>query len=496
MRLSEDRIVTPSPSVPPQCGLANTTFSWRWVHVGLAALAMVATLPGRTHGLGLFTEPILRSLHLDRESYGFLNLWATLLGGLFCLPCGWLIDRLGTRAMLSGVLIALGVVVVAMSQVQGNDGYPLTMPLPAWAGGGADTFIVLFLPMLFLFLVLTRGLGQSALSVASLSLIGRSAGQRTGLAMGVYAFLTSLGFTLAFGVLRKVVGSHPDDWRPVWAGIGTAVLAAGAICALFVRSRLLDADAVSSSAEADDKQVIQAEWSLTLGRALRSPAFWTFSLAISFYGMVSSGTALFNESILAERGFSKMVFLTVVLLGIPIGLASNLLGGWLATRWPLPRLLALAMMGLALALLAFPHVATEGQIYLYAAALAAAGGLITVCFFTVWRRGFGPAHLGQIQGAAQMLTVLFSALGPQLFASAQARLGSYLPLFYPLAAVSLALGLASWLAALPRDRLAADALNWSSSCSTRSPAPPSTTSSATSIANKASSSSAISSPPS
>jgi sugar phosphate permease len=434
---------------------------WRWVHVGVAALAMVATLPGRTHGLGLFTEPILRSLHLDRESYGFLNLWATLLGGLFCLPCGWLIDRLGTRAMLSGVLIALGVVVVAMSQVQGNDAYPLTIALPAWAGG-AGTFAVLFLPMLFLFLLLTRGLGQSALSVASLSLIGRSAGQRTGLAMGVYAFLTSLGFTLAFGVLRKVVGSHPEDWRPVWAGIGMAVLAAGVICGLLVRSRLLDADAASLPPQADDKQAAQAEGSLTLGRALRSPAFWTFSLAISFYGMVSSGTALFNESILAERGFSKMVFLTVVLLGIPIGLTSNLLGGWLATRWPLPRLLALAMTGLALALLAFPHVATEGQVYLYAAALAAAGGLITVCFFTVWRRGFGPAYLGQIQGAAQMLTVLFSALGPQLFASAQARLGSYLPLFYPLAAISLALGLASWLAALPGDRLAADTFNRSS----------------------------------
>src|SRR5579885_3651605 len=30
----------------------------RGVHVAVAALAMVATLPGRTHGLGVFTEPI------------------------------------------------------------------------------------------------------------------------------------------------------------------------------------------------------------------------------------------------------------------------------------------------------------------------------------------------------------------------------------------------------------------------------------------------------
>src|SRR5438105_6655538 len=109
----------------PTLGHAVTRrLSWVWVHTGVAALAMVATLPGRTHGLGLFTEPILRSLHLDRQSYGFLNLWATLLGGLSCLPCGWLIDRLGTRAVLTGVAVALGVVVIAMSRVQGGDGFP------------------------------------------------------------------------------------------------------------------------------------------------------------------------------------------------------------------------------------------------------------------------------------------------------------------------------------------------------------------------------------
>jgi MFS family permease len=469
---------------------SNALAVWRWVHVGVAALAIVATLPGRTHGLGLFTEPILRSLHLDRESYGFLNLWATLLGGLFCLPCGWLIDRLGTRTVLSSVMIALGAVVVAMSGVEGSwPARTLTISLP----GASSPFTVVVLLDLFIFILLTRGLGQSALSVASLSLIGRSAGRRTGLAMGVYACLTSVGFTLAFGVLRSVVGNRPDDWRPVWAGIGVAVIIAGILCGLLVRSRFLDADAAHT--EPSGESSVSIEFSQTLGQALRSPAFWTFSVAVSFFGMVSSGTALFNESILAERGFSKEVFLNVTVLAIPIGLASNLLGGWLATRWPLPRLLGLAMALLALTLIAFPHITTEIQIYLYAAALATAGGLITVCFFTVWRRGFGPAHLGQIQGAAQLLTVLFSALGPQLFASGQARLGSYLPLFPYLAAASLGLALAAWLAGLPNDRALTDNPLRSLPCSTRSPDPHSPTSSETSITNKASSSSGISSPP-
>jgi hypothetical protein len=438
---------------------------------------MVATLPGRTHGLGLFTEPIRHTFGLDTESYGFLNMWATLLGALFCLPCGWLIDRVGTRAVLTGVMLALGGVVVGMSQVPGDWWVRWTFALP-WVG----TVTVVLLMDLFLFVLLTRGLGQSALSVASLALIGRTASRRTGLAMGVYALLTSAGFLVAFAILRQVVlqepalpvvgantlgllassggagpllassalfpgrAQFPSAWRAEWAGIGVAVLVAGALSAFLVRNRLLDADPARQDGAAGGP----AEASLTLGQALRSPSFWTFGLAVSFFGMVSAGTSLFNETILGDLRFDKRVFLNVTLVGIPVGLASNLLGGWLAVRRSLSGLLAVAMVALGVALLAFPYVRTEWQVYLYAAVLAAAGGVITVCFFTVWRRGFGPAHLGQVQGAAQMLTVLFSALGPQLFGSAKARLGTYLPLFPYLAAASLLLALATALAGLPK----------------------------------------------
>jgi sugar phosphate permease len=409
----------------------------------VAALAMVATLPGRTHGLGLFTEPILHSLGLDRESYGFLNLWATLLGGLFCIPAGFLIDRLGTRSILTGVMLGLGAVVIVMSQVQGNWQVPLALSLP----GGTTFSVVLFFD-LFLLILLTRGLGQSALSVASLSLIGRSAARRTGLAMGAYAFLTSLGFTAAFAVLRKIVLTHPEEWRPQWAGIGVSVIVCGVLSFLLVRSAFLDADPAQHETAAPSAA---KESSSTLGQALGCPAFWTFSISSSFYLLVSSGITLFNESILAERGFSKEIFLNILTLGVPIGLASNLLCGWMATRWPLGRLLALTMGLLSMTLLAFPMIqeGVETQVYLYAAALAIVGGAITVSFFTVWRRGFGPAHLGKIQGAAQMLTVLFSALGPLLFASTKTRIGSYLPLFPYLGLISLGLALAAWLVGLP-----------------------------------------------
>jgi MFS family permease len=419
--------------------------AYRWVHVGVAALAMVLTLPGRTQGLGLFTEPLLRSLSLDRESYGFLNLGATLLGALFCLPCGYLLDRLGTRAVLLGVTTAFGVTVLAMSQLTtGAWAYPISLPLPEGMGCPVN---LNFMADLFLFLLLTRGLGQSALSVVSLALIGRSAGRKAGPAMGVFAVAVALGFMAAFAVLGR-----PNEWRPAWAGIGVAVLVLGPVGALMVRNRSLDADAARTNAISPD------ESSFTLGQALCSPTFWTFSLATSFLGMVLAGTSLFGESLVAERGLTesvlapygfKKVFVNVALVGIPFGLSSNLIVGWLATRVPLGRLMALATALFGAALLTFPLVETEAAVYAYAVTLSIAGGAMSVCFYTGYRRAFGPARLGSIQGLAQMMTVILSAVGPQVFASAKAHLGSYSPLFAPFAAVAFALAVATWLVGLP-----------------------------------------------
>ena len=49
-----------------------------WVVVCVAALAMVGTLPGRTQGLGLITEALLRDLNVDRVRFAEINVIATL----------------------------------------------------------------------------------------------------------------------------------------------------------------------------------------------------------------------------------------------------------------------------------------------------------------------------------------------------------------------------------------------------------------------------------
>jgi cyanate permease len=391
------------------------------VIVGLAALAMVGTLPGRTQGLGLITESLLKDLKLDRVGFAQMNLWATLLGSLCCIGVGRLQDRLGSRLVLATVAALLGAVVLLMS-------------------------VTTSVAVMFALLVLSRGLGQSALSVVSLAMPGQWFRRRLPVAMGAYSIALSMGFMIAFPIVGEVV--QREGWRTAWAGIGWGLLPGLALLAWWLARR--NPEECGLAAENDPAPAAEeAVAGHTLGQALRSPAFWVFALASSTYNLVASGVGLFNESILAERGFAAGTYHRSLVIVALVSLAGNFLGGWLASRWSMGRLMALAMALLALALASLPALRTVAQVDAFSVVMGLAGGFVIVIFFTFWARAFGRAHLGRITGAAQMMTVVASAVGPLLLAQCHAATGSYAAIFYVLAGVVAVLGFAAWGVRVP-----------------------------------------------
>ena len=83
-------------------------------------------------------------------------------------------------------------------------------------------------------------------------------------------------------------------------------------------------------------------------------------------------------------------------------------------------MLVAALLILTGALAALAHVTTVGHVMAQAVAMGVAGGFVMVVFFSFWGRAYGRAHLGRIQGAAQAMTVVASAVGP-LFLALRSR---------------------------------------------------------------------------
>jgi MFS family permease len=395
--------------------------AYGWLIVLLAAVAMAATLPGRTHGLGLVTKHVLTDFpSLSQQGFGQINLWATLIGAAFCLPCGWLLDRFGLRIVLTCVLASLAAIVLWMARLRD-------------------------VPSLIIAITLSRGIGQSMLSVVSITMIGKWFQRRIGIAMGVYSVQMSLLMAVGTGALSERINTA--GWRTGWQELGLALAAVTPLCALLACD---PQPQTSLSLSAERKS--RAEPSATLGQALSTPCFWVFALAISFFGLVSSGVSLWQQLILEERGLPADVFRNVLVIGLLTGMVANLTAGALAQYVRLSRLLSGAMLLLSAAYVILPLARTPAHAYVFAVVQGLAGGMLTVLFFAVWSRAFGPAQLGRIQGAAQMMTVLASAFGPLLVAQSTSSTGTYSKILFGFAAVSATLGAVALLTPVPDAR--------------------------------------------
>ena len=416
-------------------------YGWRVLLI--AAAAMVGTLPGRTQGLGLITEPLLRDFHIDRVTYAGLNFWATIVGTAGAIGIGQLLDRFGSRLILTAVSIAVGAAVAVT--------------------GVSTSFAVLALGI-----TLTRLFGQSALSVVSLAIVGHWFVRRIDYAMAVYSVVMSIGFMIAFPLVG--MGVQQWGWRAAWLALAAALVAVLAPLGWAIVRR--SPESVGLRADGDrpgdgghgvpSHRPTEAPVALdgvSWGAALRTPTFWVFAFGAALYGLVASGIGLFNESILSERGFGPQVYYQTLVVTAMTALAGNFGGGWLATRMPPGRLLAASLLILSAGLAALPHVTTLAEVMLWAAAMGIGGGTVMVLFFSIWPRAFGRRHLGRVQGSAQALTVLASAVGPLLLAWCVEWTGSYAVMFRILAAVIALAGMSALLVRVPQASPASPAMS-------------------------------------
>ncbi|MBN9523611.1 MFS transporter [bacterium] len=401
---------------------ARLPFYYGWVNVVVAAVAMSATLPDRTYGLGLVKEPLRADLGVGDLPFNWMNFWAIILGAAFVPPVGWLIDRLGARRTLALVAAALGGAVLLMARATD----------PA---------------QLFVTLTLVRGVGQGALSVVAIALVGKWFRRRAGAAMGVFTLLLAVGFVapiFAVGEAVKAAG-----WRAAWDGVGLALLFGLAPLGLLLARSTPESCGVAPDEPAPDAGHAEP---MPLRAALATPAFWAYTAAATVFNLTFSALTLDNELLLTEHGMNgteaNQLVLGVLMMS---GLPANIAAGYLAHRVPLGKLLGAGVLILAASLAVFPSVTNTGAAVGYAALLGVGGGVITVVYFAVYGHTYGRTHLGSIQAAVQVLSVFASALGPVLLAAVrEGNGGNTTPFFYAFAAVTAALAVAAWVVRPPR----------------------------------------------
>lgn len=450
---------------------ASWPFFYGWWILVVATVGIVASIPGQTMGVSVFTDSLIEHTGLSRLAVSHAYLIGTVASAL-ALPLGgvW-IDRFGARWIATLAALGLGVTLLFLTVVDRIAGFlapavgleRAAAPLLAW-------------PLLALGFAVLRFAGQGMLTLVSRTMLARWFERRRGLVSGISSGFVNFGFASAPLLLHFWL--EAAGWRGAWRGMGLSVgLGMALVAAVFFRddptscalhadgdpaprgdrvgggNRMGGGDRVGGAGHdaatgdlptaADDLQSDgnpaapvsggrafarrAAAPDFTRGQALRTAAFWIVTGAVAVQAMVGTGITFHIVSLGVEAELSQAqavaIFLPIAMVSTPVGF----LAGAAADRLPVRALVTLmAIFQIAMCL----GMAWFGSLTGWVVAIIG-WGIASGCYgpltFAAMPNLFGLRHLGAIQGAQMTLLVFASALGPSVLAALQSVFGSYRP---------------------------------------------------------------------
>lgn len=384
-----------------------------WVVLVVSTLGILASIPGQTMGVAVFTEPLMAALGLDRTTLSLAYLAGTVGSSLFLTSAGRLYDRVGGRVLVVGASLGLGAVLAFLAVLD-------RILAQLGAVGGAGAFLLVLLAYLGV-----RFFGQGVLTSASRNLLLPWFERRRGLVGGIRGVFVSLGFSLAPPVLAALIALF--EWRGALLVLALVCGPAFALLALlFARDAPEPCGLLPDGEPPGDAPAPPAAVDgFSLEAARRQPGFWLYSLSLAMHALFGTAVTFHVVSIFAEAGRTAGEAFGYFLPVAVVSTTTNLVASAWSDRAPLrPFLIAmhLAFLG-AIAGLVF--LDSDGGYWLLVAGQGLGGGLWGMVSNLAFVRLFGRAALGAVSGLNASLMVFFSAIGPAFFALGLDLSGSF-----------------------------------------------------------------------
>ena len=391
-------------------------FYYGWVILVVGSVGVLASIPGQTAGVSVFTDDLTATTGLSRLQLATAYLIGTGTSGLVLPLGGRAIDVWGPRVVALVATFGLAATVAALSFVG-----PMSEPVGLAVMSVGFGFL--------------RFCGQGLLTLSSRTMVSQWFERRRGLVTSASNAVMSFAFALTPALLLALV--TVDGFRTAWRVMAVGlVVVVGAVVAVFYRVSPESSGLVIDGGRTPDpapgwelaeagRASIGTDQDRTRAQAVADVRFWVVTLPV--VAMASTSTALtfhildFGAELGLEQERIVRIFLPIAVVSVPI----TLLGGWLVDRMS-PLVIGAAMsvaqvvMYLTVSRLDQPVAAVVAIV-----AWGAAQGCYAPLTSAALPRLFGRRHLGSIAGVQMSAMVIGSALGPALFALIKSTMGSY-----------------------------------------------------------------------
>jgi OFA family oxalate/formate antiporter-like MFS transporter len=410
-------------------------FYYGWVVVVAGTIGAIASVPGQTAGVSVFTDDLISTTGLTRLQLAIAYLIGTGTSGVLLGAGGRAIDKYGSRVVALGATLGLASTMLGLSVV-----------------GPMSTAMGLF--VMSVGFGCLRFSGQGLLTLASRTMVAQWFDRRRGLVTAVSSAFVSFSFAAAPALLLALIDI--DGYRTAWRVMAIVlVVVVGTVIVVFYRvspeaagieidgrgrTAIPDANDVGGFKEDRPVRIIGTDADATRGEAVRDIRFWALTIPVA--ALSSTGTAITFHivDLGAELGLTDddivRIFVPIAMISVPVTLST----GWLVDR---VTPLTIAVVMAAAQLVMYPMVGLLDTTWGVVAAVVT-WGISQGCFSSLTSAAmpkvFGRRHLGAISGAQMSAMVIGSAIGPAFFALVQSITGGYRAALW-LSAVFPAVGL-------------------------------------------------------
>ena len=379
--------------------------------------------------LGVFQGPMTDEFGWSRAIYTLPMSIGSFMGGLASLVVGPLMDRYGSRAVMSVAIAIMGLTFVLMGAVQELWHHFALQILGRTVI--ASTFFMVIGVVIPKWFIVMRGRASAFANI----------GQR----VGQIAFPVMVERILTFG-----------SWRTAWVAMGITVWASSLLPALlFLRRSPEDYGLLPDGADIRDTGRVRrseppAEVAFDRRMALGAPAFYLIAGAVSIQSFVTTSIHFHWFSYLTDIGVSSEAAVISLSLSPLISMPISIVAGFATERMPVQRLMAFSYYFMAASIVLFLFADNALLSYAFGLLFGTATGILFTVMNVIWADYFGRASIGGIRGMVSPVHMLCNSLGPLTAAWSFDVTGSYLLIFAISAALSAVGGTLVLVARRPR----------------------------------------------
>ena len=400
-------------------------FFYGWWILVVATFGMLASIPGQTIGVGVFTEHLLSVSNLSRLDLSIAYMLGTVGSSLLIPYGGKLLDLWGSRIMI--IFAGLGLA-FALFLLKNTEGLLAFLNQLSWLSPIVVSFIILSLIFLLL-----RQFGQGLMTMVSRFALSKWFDRRRGLVTGINGIFVSFGFSSAPLFLNTLIVEQGYLGSMVIlaiiCGLSTAFLGW-----LFFRDQPEDCELEMDGSPPQKLGDIDSNLGspqnttakdLPLEEVRKSFTFWIFTLGMASSSLIITGFTFHIASIGEMAGLDRSAIYSIFLPISIISVITNFTSGWLSDRIPLKYLLMVLVLSLGLGSFGMLYLhETIGRV-LVIIGYGIQGGVWGCLSVVTWPRFYGRKHLGAISGLFMGVVIFASAIGPAFYGISQQITGSY-----------------------------------------------------------------------